>query len=275
MRSEEIPTDVSPDEAPASPAAAFRFALPNFEGPLDLLLHLIQAHEIDIFDIPIALITVKYLEHLEQMRELNLDIAGEFFVMAATLAHIKSRMLLPKPEPLPEEPQEQADPRAELVRRLLAYQKYRDAAEKLARRDLYERDVFGRRARPEPLPLEEGELGLAEVSVIKLVELLDRSLKRAQLVMPHEILAERISIGDAIQTIAERLRASEKVGFAELLADRREATNIIVTFLALLEMAKLRMVRIFQEDVLGEIWVSPTSPVALSETAEVNDDYRS
>src|SRR3954468_9574782 len=109
-------------------ATSFRIALPNFEGPLDLLLHLIREHKLDIFDIPIALITEKYLEHLARMKEINLDIAGEFLVMAATLAHIKSRLLLPRQEVQGEaiEQEEQGDPRADLVRRLLEYQKYKD-----------------------------------------------------------------------------------------------------------------------------------------------------
>ena len=117
-------------DAPRTAGDAFRIALPNFEGPLDLLLHLLKEHRLDIFDIPIALVTEKYLEHLERMREINLDIAGEFLVMAATLAHLKSRMLLPRQEAAQqvdaavEQQQEDAgDPRAELVRRLLEYQK--------------------------------------------------------------------------------------------------------------------------------------------------------
>src|SRR5215510_14510249 len=118
----------------------FQLTLPNFEGPLDLLLHLIREHRLDIFDIPIALITQKYLEYLARMREINLDIAGEFLVMASTLAHIKSRLLLPRQEIQGDlEPEEQSDPRAELVRRLLEYQKYRDAAQALCARPLLDR----------------------------------------------------------------------------------------------------------------------------------------
>ena len=131
----------------SAPKDAFRIALPNFEGPLDLLLHLIREHKLDILDIPIALITEKYIEHLEKMREINLEIAGEFLVMASTLAHIKSRLLLPVLQAQGEvEPEEQGDPRAELVRRLLEYQKYKEAGEMLLRQDILARDVFVRRA---------------------------------------------------------------------------------------------------------------------------------
>lgn len=276
-----MPSDVNfPDAAldappPPAPADAFRLALPNFEGPLDLLLHLIQSHRLDIFDIPIARVTEKYLEHLERMRELDLDIAGEFFVMAATLAQIKSRMLLPRPPPLPDESPESADPRAELVRRLLTYQKFRDAALKLSRRDLYDRDVFGRRARPEPLPPEEGDLGIAEVSVIKLVDVLDRALRRARIAMPHEILAERISINDAIQTVTDRLRRNPRRTFLDLLEVPGDRSAVIITFLAILELAKLRVVRIFQDGGQGEIWVAGASPEALGLSVVPTDDYRS
>ena len=130
----------------AAGAGAFRVALPTFEGPLDLLLHLIREHKVDVLDIPISLIAEKYNASLELMRELNLDVAGEFLVMAATLAHIKSRMLLPRSEPAAGDldPEAEGDPRLELVRRLLTYQKYREAARELAEHPLLGRDVFSR-----------------------------------------------------------------------------------------------------------------------------------
>ena len=139
-----------------APHDAFVIALPNFEGPLDLLLHLIREHQLDIFDIPIALITEKYLGHLKAMQQIDLDIAGEFLVMAATLLHLKSRLLLPR-DPSGEldaaAAEEQGDPRAELVRRLLEYQKYKDAAEQLVNNDLLDREVFTRRVQHEAVPL--------------------------------------------------------------------------------------------------------------------------
>jgi segregation and condensation protein A len=249
----ELPTSLSAHDA-------FQIALPNFEGPLDLLLHLIREHKVDIFDIPIALITEKYLEHLQKMREVNLDIAGEFLVMAATLAHIKSRLLLPRQEVAadPEAVEEAGDPRAELVRRLLEYQKYRDAAEQLARQDLLDRDVFARKVAMERLPIPDDEIGLAEISVFKLIEALDRVLKALEPKFQHEVVLDRISISDAIHRIAERLRVSGPVSFFALFETARTRQAVIATFLAMLEMAKLRLIRIYQDESAGQdIVVSP------------------
>src|SRR5262249_6688035 len=216
-------------EQGGSPADAFRLALPNFEGPLDLLLHLIREHRLDIFDIPIALITQKYLEYLARMREINLDIAGEFLVMASTLAHIKSRLLLPRPQIQGEaEAEEEVDPRAELVRRLLEYQKYRDVAETLAKRSLLGRDVFCRTA-VEVVAPADGDLGLVEVSVYQLIETLDRVLKNATPQVQHEVIRDRLSVSDAIHDVAERLRANGKVSFFSLFAGQRQHQKIIVT----------------------------------------------
>jgi segregation and condensation protein A len=249
------------DESAPPPAAdAFRIALPNFDGPLDLLLHLIKEHKVDIFDIPIALIAHKYLEHLERMRELNLDIAGEFLVMASTLAHIKSRLLLPRPEQ-PSAPselaEEQADPRAELVRRLLEYQKYKEAAETLGRQDILDRDVFPRRVAVESVPVPEEEIGLVEISVYKLIEALDRVLENAAPELQHEIVRERVSISEAIQRIAERLTSAPRISFFELFQGQRSRQQLVNTFLAMLEMVKLKLIRIFQEEGTEEIFLAP------------------
>src|SRR5512137_395818 len=199
----------APEPVPAGP---FRVALPPlrsgeppFEGPLDLLLHLVQEHQVDVFDIPIARITDAYLKALEAM---DIDVAGDFLQMAAQLMLIKSRLLLPRTEVADDaEPEEQGDPRAELVRRLLEYQKYRAAAEELARHDILDRDVFARRARAARLPQPEGPEGLAEVSVFRLIEALDRALANARPEVAHEVAGERLSITDAISRIADALRS--------------------------------------------------------------------
>ncbi|MFN7133333.1 MAG: segregation and condensation protein A, partial [Myxococcales bacterium] len=261
---------------PLPPHLAFRVALPNFEGPLDLLMHLIREHKIDIFDIPIALITEKYLETLEVMKQLDLDVAGEFIMMAASLAHIKSRMLLPRQEVSgPEETQEeQGDPREELVRRLLNYQKYRAAAEELGRMDVLDRDVFTRKVSAEPVPLGDNEVGFAEVSVFKLIEALDRALKAAKKEIPHQVFVDRLSIGDAISKLIDRLKSEPKLSFFELLAGQGERHRIVVTFLALLEMCKLRLIRIYQETEHEDIIVSARNTDALASPAEVTDDYK-
>ncbi|WNG37116.1 segregation/condensation protein A [Archangium minus] len=252
-------------DVPTSVGDAFRVALPNFEGPLDLLLHLIKEHRLDIFDIPLALITEKYLEHLERMREINLDIAGEFLVMAATLAHLKSRMLLPRQDTA-EQPvdavaelqQEEAeDPRAELVRRLLEYQKYKDAAEQLAMQDILERDVFPRRVPVEAVPIPEEEVGLQEFSVLKLIEALDRVLERLTPKLQHEVVREKVSITEAIRRIAERLKGQESCSFESLFDEQRTRQEVVITFLAILEMVKRRLLKVRQEAPLADIILTP------------------
>ena len=248
-------------EGLSAPHDAFRIALPNFEGPLDLLLHLIREHRLDIFDIPIALITEKYLEHLEKMREIDLDIAGEFLVMASTLLHLKSRLLLPReqvPEEAAEQP-EQGDPRAELVRRLLEYQKYKDAAEQLLGNDLLDREVFSRKVRHEPLPLDPDEVGFKEISVFKLIEALDRVLKALEPKLQHEVVRDRISLSEAVMRVAERLKAEGQVRFSALFEGHRTRSQVVVTFMALLEMCKQKLIRVVQAEGDDEILVSARS----------------
>ncbi|AKF81630.1 condensin subunit ScpA [Myxococcus fulvus] len=271
---------------PRTPADAFRVALPNFEGPLDLLLHLIKEHRVDIFDIPLALITEKYLEHLERMREINLDIAGEFLVMASTLAHLKSRMLLPRQDAVAvpeggealaavEEPE---DPRAELVRRLLEYQKYKDAAEHMARQDILGRDVFARSVPVEAVPIPEEEVGLQEFSVLKLIEALDRVLERLTPKVQHEVVRERITLSEAILRIVGRLRPNGQVLFESLFTEEDTPTRqeIVVTFLAILEMVKRRLIRVVQDEPLGPILLLPNGDALerLAPTEVDESDYR-
>lgn len=260
-----------------APRDAFRIALPNFEGPLDLLLHLIREHKVDILDIPIALITEKYLAHLEKMREIDLDIAGEFLVMASTLLHLKSRMLLPReeravgPDGL-EAGQEAGDPRAELVRRLLEYQKYKDAAEQLATNDLLDRDVFPRRVHHHELPLDPEEVGLQEVSVYKLIEALDRVLEKLIPQKQHEVVREVLSLSQAMRRVADQVRAAGKgasVGFFSLFEGLRRRSEVIITFLAMLEMCKHRFLKVFQAEPGGEILISERED-ALSSVAAQN-----
>jgi segregation and condensation protein A len=258
-----------------SPADSFRIALPNFEGPLDLLLHLIREHKLDIFDIPIALITEKYLESLEKMREINLDIAGEFLVMASTLAHIKSRLLLPRQEAQGEAEaiaEEQNDPRAELVRRLLEYQKYKEASEHLYRQDILDRDVFPRRVAVEKIPLSDEEVGLKEISIYKLIEGLDRVLKNLEPKFQHQVVRERVSMSSAMQAIVEKLRATEKIKFLELFEGARVRQQVIITFLAMLEMCKLKLIRVFQDEERTEIFLSARGDALLNWNAVEVDE---
>ncbi len=246
-----------PGAVPGLAAAAFRVALPPFrpgeppfEGPLDLLLHLVKEHQVDLFDIPIARITESYLAALQALKDLDIDVAGEFLHMAAQLMLMKSKLLLPRTEVAEDAQPEDAgvDPRAELVRRLLEYQKYKAAGEELARCDILDRDVFARRARPPPVPQPEGPEGLAEISIFKLIEALDRALENARPEARHEVETDRLSITDAISRVADALRTRGRVAFEDLLSGdgHNDRAAVIATFLAVLEMAKLRLLRVFQ-----------------------------
>ena len=224
----------------------FKIELPTFEGPLDLLLHLIGKHELDILDLPIAFVTERYLQYISLMKQLNLDVASEYLVMAAKLAHIKSKMLLPTPpQDQEDEPEDEGDPREELIRRLLEYQKYKLAAEELGSRGVEGRDVF---LRGIPAPEAEGPAPLADISLFKLLDAFQRVLDRVKSDMAFEVTAERISIQERIAQITDRLRGRRAIAFEELFDQIRTTYDIVVTFLAILEMAKMRMMRIYQTD---------------------------
>jgi segregation and condensation protein A len=269
-------TPAEPEDLPQPGAAAvhpgLQVKLPSFEGPLDLLLHLIREHKLDVFDIPIALIAEKYNQSLAQMVALDLDVAGEFLVMAATLAHIKSRLLLPRTETpeTGETAEEQGDPRAELVRRLLEYQKYKDVARQLAENPLLDREVFARRITPAAAAQVESA-ALAEVSVYRLIEALDRVLKALEPRVGHEVVRDQLTLSAAMQGITARLRPGERITFIELFEGQRTRGSVVVTFLALLEMVKLRLLRVHQDEGAKDIWVSAEAGALDSGTPEVDE----
>jgi segregation and condensation protein A len=242
-----------------------------FEGPLDLLLHLIKKNEVSISDIPIATITEQYLATLELMQSLNLDVAGEFLVMAATLVHIKSRMLLPSGDD-EEEEEEGADPRAELVRRLLEYQRFKDAADELERREMLTRDVFARPA----VPVERTEpVAFREVSVFELLTALRRVLERLPKDVVHEVTLEKITVREKMTMLLDILRTQGQVLFEALFSELKTRMEVVVVFLAMLELVKARAIRIFQEQATGPILIERVggmddvpSVVALVETEE-------
>ncbi len=235
----------------------YAIKLDIFEGPLDLLLYLIKKNEIDIYNIPVALITEQYLQYLKMIKLLNLDLAGEYLVMASTLIHIKSKMLLPEPEE-PEE-EEEEDPRAELVRQLLEYQAFKEAATNLGERPILERDVFTRAAflseESEKSTVAEEEL--IEVSIFELIEAFHRLVSRIDKKELLEIDLEKMSLTDIINDIMERLAKEKNMTFAELLGEKKERWRIIYTFLALLELVKLRMVKAYQTSAFGVIRIFP------------------
>lgn len=222
-----------------------KVALPVFEGPLDLLLHLIKQNKIDIYDIPIALITKQYLEYLELMRELNLEIASEFLVMAATLIFIKSKMLLPKDEQLPDE----EDPRQELIEQLLEYEQFKDAAKTLRERYEFWSKAFLRQAK------REEEFFLQDLSIFDLLTALQKILSKTE----HKVNVpkETIKVEDKIDEILEILKVQKRLIFAQIFETRKNGKlsrlEIIVTFLALLEILRLRLARAYQESLFGDI----------------------
>jgi segregation and condensation protein A len=234
----------------------YAIKLDIFEGPLDLLLYLIKKNEIDIYNIPIALVTEQYLSYLKMIKALNLDLAGEYLVMASTLIHIKSRLLLPPPEE-PEE--EEEDPRAELVRQLIEHKTFKEIAESLGSRPLLERDVFTRAAvLPEELenPTADEE-ELIEVSVFELIEAFHRIISQLDKKELMEIDLEKLSLTDIINDIMEQLSVKKSLTFDDLLNERRDRRRIIYTFLALLELIKLRMIKAYQTSSFGVIRIFP------------------
>ncbi|MBW6485416.1 MAG: segregation/condensation protein A [Syntrophobacterales bacterium] len=232
---------------------SYEIKLDVFEGPLDLLLYLIRKNEIDIYNIPVALITSQYLGYLGEMRSLNLDLAGEYLVMAATLAHIKSRMLLPVTDEGGDE-EEGEDPRAELVKQLLEYQVYKEAARLLSARPLLERDVFKLGAYPELLPdPEKMEMGLLEVDLFELVEAFRRIVAGLEVGEGLEFSTEKLSLAERINEIMEVLAKKGQISFSELVIDRTHRKMVVYTFLAILELIKLRMAKVRQAAPFGEI----------------------
>jgi segregation and condensation protein A len=234
---------------------ALPIRLDNFEGPLDLLLHLIRKHEVNIYDIPIALITTQYLEAIQLLQELNLDMAGEFLVMAATLIHIKSRMLLPRPETASGEGEDVEDPRDALVRRLLEHQRFKAAAELLHEREELRAAQWQRPdERVAAIAGDDYEPEL-EVDLFSLLTAFQAVVQRAKQRPKVLLPPAQIQIEVRIEQLLARLSETEACGFEELFADVDERSGLIVTFLALLEMIRVKLVRVFQSGSFGPIRV--------------------
>ncbi|OHE56104.1 MAG: hypothetical protein A2Z47_14590 [Thermodesulfovibrio sp. RBG_19FT_COMBO_42_12] len=225
----------------------YNIKIPAFEGPFDLLLHLIKENKIDIYDIPIALITGQYLQYIEMMKDLDLEIAGEFLVMAATLIHIKSRMLLPPDEEIPSEGQE--DPRRELVQRLLEYQTFKEAALSLKKREDDWMKVFCKE------PVSDGEeISLFDISFFDLLDAFKRLLDKA----PPDVVSitkETLTVKDRMSVIMEMLEGKEVIRFEEIFKEGITKIQLIVTFIALLELIKLGLAKAYQERDFGNVWV--------------------
>lgn len=246
----------------------YQVRIENFEGPLDLLLHLIKKSEINIYDIPIALIARQYLDYLEAMKELNLAVAGEFLVMAATLLQIKSKMLLPVDETVEDE-EDGPDPREELVRRLLEYKKFKEAARQLDSQERMWREIYSRTPAPRE-ELESDDQSLDNVGLFDLVDALQGILNRNPGRTLLEIIPDNLTVRDRMNAILEALEGQESVSFASLFEASCHRMVIIVTFLALLELIRLRTARVFQPENFGPILVSRAFSL-VPDPAELDD----
>ncbi|MFZ2950873.1 MAG: segregation/condensation protein A [Desulfuromonadaceae bacterium] len=248
--------------------------LDKFDGPMDLLLHLIKKNELDICDISIAVITRQYLEFIKLMKDLNLEVAGDFLVMAATLLQIKSRQLLPQGDQEEPEPEEM-DPRDELVRRLLEYQQYKEAGMLIGARALLGREVFARSASEPVLAAAQNADGPLEITLFELVDAFRVLLQRIPLESFHDVApGDSLSIADCINDILSQLQERDTISFDDLTRDDQGSEHtrerIIVTFLALLELCRLKLIRIFQGDGHGSIWFVPAVAVDFAESSEVD-----
>ncbi len=278
--------------------AGYQVALDVFEGPLDLLLHLVKKHELSIMDIPISFVTSKYLEYLDALSALDIDVAGEYLLMAATLCHIKSRELLPSAEPLDEEEvnedgevEVEVDPRADLIRRLLEYQKYKEAADQLGGRPVVGRNVWSRGASTEDAVSENISADLiaplAPFPVHKLIEAFDRVMQLAKVKVAHNVLIDRLSVSQKISELTDRLETEGRFTFTSMFSFLRDgiARSIaeirhegVVTFLALLEMSKLRLISLTQPGGGdAEIFIERAGDdlrARMEHTVAGGDDYR-
>jgi segregation and condensation protein A len=238
----------------------YKIRLEVFEGPLDLLLYLIKKEEVDIYDIPIERITTQYLDYLEIMRILDLNIAGEFLVMAATLMMIKSRMLLPAEERPALEEEDEEDPRWDLVRQLVEYKKFKDAAQFLQQREIERLDVFSREGETVALG-PEPEIALQDASLFDLISAFNQALKRIEKEELREIFSERFTVGEKIDALLGLLRESETLSLMQVFSGMRSRGEIVVTFLAVLELIRLRQIAARQDRQFGEIVIErPPAP---------------
>jgi segregation and condensation protein A len=233
-----------------------------FEGPLDLLLYLVKKEEVGIYEVNLTKIASQFIEYVELMKELDLDIAGEFLVMAATLIYIKSRELLPKNQQteVPEEEDEE-DPRWELIRQLVEYKKFKDAAAKLQERELLQEQIYARIPGRPDFAVEPANVR-AEVSIFDLVNAVNSILKRyGQRQQTRDVFEERWTVSEKIEMVASLIRERSHVRFTELFEDAATRVEVIVTFLAVLELIRLKQLRIEQPEPFAEIEISPALPV--------------
>lgn len=228
----------------------YRVNLDIFEGPLDLLVYLIKKNDLDVYDIPVAFVLEEYMRYLDTLKELNIDLAGDFLLMAAELAHIKSKLLLP--DEGPGEGIEEEDPRSDLVRKLLEYQQFKEASETLMERKVLGRDVFVQQA---PERLEPSNDGPVEGDVYELIEAFSRIVTKTTMDAFHDVAVDRISVNDRIYQIIGMVKKGMTVTLEDLLGEGLDRYGIVITFLSLLEMCRLKMIRVYQSATFGQIHI--------------------
>ncbi len=231
----------------------YKVKLEVFEGPLDLLLFLVKRDEIDIYDISLERITRQYLEYIQAFKELNIEVAGEFVVMAANLLYLKSRSLLPVDQQMPDEDADEEDPRWELIRQLIEYKKFKEAAAELHARELIQERIFTREGKFGG-QVADGNLRLAEVGIFQLINAFQNVIKRVDAREDlREIFGEHFTVADKIDVILRRVAEGARVRFSELFGEIASRIEVVVTFLALLELIRLRQIQAVQPDPFGEI----------------------
>lgn len=236
-----------------------RLHLDKFEGPFEVLLYLIKSQEIDIFDIPISKITDQYIRFLELMRDENLDVAGEFLVMAATLIQIKSKMILPVGVETEEEEVEEEDPRLDLVEKLLEYRRYRDIMVRLQALEDLRMDIFARNAKADVKPAEDDEDDILEVSVYDLIQAFRNVLRYVVEGLPHTVVGEGASVDEKIAYIEEQLAEHQSISWLDLFRTSKSRVEAVCCLLAILELCRMGRIRAHQHDNYEDIRLFPAT----------------
>jgi segregation and condensation protein A len=235
---------------------SYKVRLEIFEGPLDLLLYLVKKDHLNIYDIPIAKVTEQYLAYLDLMKMLDLNIAGEFLVMAATLMQIKSKMLLP-PDPNLEQQEEQGDPREELVRRLLEYEKFKEIAENLRQRELTQKEIFKRpKSETLPAPVDADGQVYFEASIFDLIDAFSKAMENVPRDIFYEVVKDEFTVEEKVHDILHRLLYEPSLSVSRLFSEAKNKVEIVVAFLAILELIRLREIIAFQKEVFQDIEIT-------------------
>ena len=241
----------------------YKVQLEVFEGPLDLLLYLVKKDDVDIYDISIERITTQYLAYLEAFEVLQIELAGEFLVMAANLLYIKSRTLLPKDQQMPDEEVEEDDPRWELIRQLIEYRKFKEAANHLRDQEELQSSLFPRAVSLDPAhaPVIDENMLIGDVGIFDLINAFQRALKRLPVEEKQgEIHEETFTVTDRINHLMRMVERGVSMKFEELFGEASSRSELVVTFLAILELIRMKQFRVRQEEQFGEIWLDRTLP---------------